>query len=261
MNESLKKVKPDKLRIPAQAYNLFVDAALDFRSRQHDVETPPTGGRRASDTIKIKNNSGIDVGRFQVLGIDGVVFSPQEALQAFQHEIVLSGSVPVTASHAGGRMVICASPIPNGTIGTGWGSGICPVQVSVTEESHHYAEIADSQTAYLASAESGPCLILWKETGTGLKWALIRFGSSGSAAGAIQMFYISSVEESSLTCYEAYYNGTEWAYYLSSSYTVLKYPSFDNMNHYKAEKYIIAIKVGGYWVSAYNQPAAFQEYT
>ncbi len=262
MTDSLKKVKSgDRLQIPAQAYNAFVDAALDFRSRQHNVKTPPAGGWSSSGSVKIKNISGTDVGRFQVLGIDGVVFDPQAALQAFQSETIFTGNIPSLANHSGGRFVICAGPIPNGTIASAWASGICPVQVEITSESHACAEIVEGLVSNLTSVEGGSCQILWKEAGTGLKWALVRFGGSGGSE-SVKMFYITAVGTSSLTCQEAWFDGTSWTYYPDSGHqaSVHKYPNFTNMSSYKVGKYIVAVKIGSYWVSAYNQPVELWEY-
>ncbi|HOQ06090.1 MAG TPA: hypothetical protein PKY88_12855 [Anaerohalosphaeraceae bacterium] len=246
MSQSLKKVKPgDKLQIPAAVYNAFVDAALDFRSRQHNVQTP-TGGWTASEKVKIKNNSGTDAARFQVLGIDGVLFDPQDALQTFQQEVVLLGNTPLLARHAGGRFVICASPIPNGTIGTGWGSGICPVQVNVTDESHGYADVADGQAAYLASAESGPCTILWKESGTGIKWAVVRFGGSGGDKP--ECFLLTDLSQNPMQgTHQVLGEGWLWVDGSYGSVQILCHPA-SQLDNYRLS-YVWAQKVSGIWVA------------
>lgn len=246
MTESLKKVKPgDKLQIPAQTYNLFVDAALDFRGRQHDVAAPP-GGWIASEKVKIKNSSGSDVARFQILGIDGVVFDPQDALQTFQQEVVLSGVAPILGIHAGGRFVICAGPIPNGTIGTAWCSGICPVQINVTNEYHSYADVIHEEVAYLASASIGPCFILWKESGTGTKWAVVRFGGSGGDKP--ECFLLTDLSQNPMQgTHKILGEGWFWVDGTYGSVQILCHPA-SQLDNYRLS-YVWAQKVSGIWVA------------
>ncbi|HUW33271.1 MAG TPA: hypothetical protein VM223_16810, partial [Planctomycetota bacterium] len=47
-----------------------------------------------------------------------------------------------------------------------------------------YAEIADGDAAKLASAASGSAYIIWKETGTGVKWAVVAMHAAASAEAA-----------------------------------------------------------------------------
>jgi hypothetical protein len=64
----LKKVKAgDPLVIPAATFNTFVDAAQDFRNRQHRQERPAQAAGRSGGTIRIKNASGAAPGRFEYL--------------------------------------------------------------------------------------------------------------------------------------------------------------------------------------------------
>ena len=52
-------------------------------------------------------------------------------------------------------------------------SGVIPMQLNVSLEAHKYVTVGASVWAY--SAISGEAEILWKETGTGTKWALVRY--------------------------------------------------------------------------------------
>ena len=61
MVETLRKVKPDDpLAIPAATFNAFVDAAQDYRNRQHRQERPIPPADDGSGTIRVKNASGAD---------------------------------------------------------------------------------------------------------------------------------------------------------------------------------------------------------
>ena len=60
------------------------------------------------------------------------------------------------------------------------------MQIDVTDEDHEYADVATADMAKLASATSGAAHILWKETGTGTKWATVRLGKgAGGTADAV----------------------------------------------------------------------------
>ena len=177
MGDAFRKVRTgEALAIPANAYNAFIDAALDCRQRQ-----TIGGGRqpsyRQASIVLVRNDSEADVGQFGVLGISGVVFDPATALEGFQGRVALTGVTPFAGTHEG-RFVIAAEPIRSGEIGSAYADGVCQVQVNVTDASHDYAEIANGDSAKLSSAASGSTYIIWKEAGIGVKWAVVRFGFS-----------------------------------------------------------------------------------
>ena len=68
MSEPLKKVAAgDLLAIPAETFNTFIDMARDYRSRQVGVAQSPQPSR-SSGIVLVKNASGADRNRFDVLG-------------------------------------------------------------------------------------------------------------------------------------------------------------------------------------------------
>jgi hypothetical protein len=177
MSDPLKKVKPgDPLKIPASTFNTFIDTARDFRARQQATSQQPRPGVKRDAVVYVRNNSGADRGRFDVLGINTPVFTPSDALEAFQGGPALAGVTP-TAAH-GGRFMVMLTPTANGAIGTAMIDGVCAVKVNVTDEAHAFADVADGQAGYLASGSSGSAAILWKESGTGQKWAIVRLGNA-----------------------------------------------------------------------------------
>jgi ribosomal protein L35AE/L33A len=119
---------------------------------------------------------------FAVLGIDSPIFSPSEAPDSFASQVALVGVTPA-AGHVGtGKFCILLEPIAAGAIGQAVVSGVVPAKANVTDESHAFADVADGEADYLASSESGPAAILWKESGTGTKSAIVRLGGSSGAA-------------------------------------------------------------------------------
>lgn len=177
--DPLKKVRPgDPLQVPAAGYNAMVDAARAEKMRRQGIERSARAGFRQTGIVLVKNNSGADRDRFNVLGIDGPIFTPAEGLDSFKNDQAFKGITPATADHLG-NFVILLEPIESGKIGPAVASGVCPVRVNVTDESHGYADVADGQAGYLASGASGAARILCVESGTGEKWAKVRIGAGG----------------------------------------------------------------------------------
>jgi hypothetical protein len=188
MSEPLQKVQSgQRLRIPAAAYNAFVDAARDLRSRQQSRSQGLSVSQpQAAFTVRVKNASGADVARFGVLGIDQPLFSPAANVEEFKNRVVLQCSTPTIASHTG-KFVIAAEPIANDQIGTAFIAGVCAANVEITAETDAYADVKASATE-LKTGSSGIAQILWKESGTGTgKWAIVRFGGSGGGGSGNSM--------------------------------------------------------------------------
>jgi len=164
----------DPLKIPAATFNTFVDSARDYLQRQQGTGGKATQTFRQTGIVLVKNNSGADRGRFAALGIDASVFTPTESIDSFKNTVAVKCVTPA-AGHTG-SFVVLLEPIIDGEIGRAVVSGVTPVKVDVADEAHAYADIAVGQAGYLASGESGSALILWKETGTGQKWALVKIG-------------------------------------------------------------------------------------
>lgn len=181
MGDSLKKVHAgQRLEIPAPAWNAFIDAARANKARDHGLAGPRHAAARAVTILPIKNSSGSDRGRFEVLGIDDLIFDPTANLAEFQNNPAIDGVTPATASHVG-KFVILLEPIPSGRIGRGLLMGVCPVKVNFAAADDDYADVADGEAGYLASGSTGAASILWKESGTGEKWALVSVGAGTGA--------------------------------------------------------------------------------
>jgi hypothetical protein len=207
MSEPLQKVQSgQRLRIPAAAYNAFVDAARDLRSRQQsrsqEIGIPQPD---AAITVRVKNASGGDVPRFGVLGIDQPLFGPSANVEEFKNRVILQCSTPTVANHSG-KFVVAAAPIANGQIGTAFIAGVFVAKLEITDASDTYADVKAS-AAELKSSSGGAAQILWKESGTGTgKWAIIRIGGpSGGGVGdsSVQILHITG-NRTRGECYSAY---------------------------------------------------------
>jgi len=203
VGDPFKKVqRGDRLRIPAETFNTFIDAAKDFRNRtqnvarQRQLELPQTG------IILVKNGTAYDLERFHVLGIDRPIFTPGESLFSFKEQVAVGGTTPTEDDHLG-RFLVLQEPLRAGMIGRACVSGVTPVRLNVLDEEHDWADIEDGETDSLKTDTAGSAFILWKEPPSGgyggsgygygygyygsLRWALVRLGnlSDGDQWGSV----------------------------------------------------------------------------
>ena len=179
MNTGLTHVKAgDRLEIRAPVWNKMLDAARDRQAQQHSTGRTPGPDFRGVP-ILIKNNSGADRSQYEILGVSGVVFAATD--DGFKQRIVLTGVTPATGSHEG-KFAVLAEPIGDGDIGPAIVDGTTICQINITDADHEYADIADGDAAKLVSAKSGPVQIIWIESGTGTKWAVVRIGPKPPAS-------------------------------------------------------------------------------
>lgn len=175
----LRKVKPgDPAVIPAETFNVILDSARDFLERQRSVKARPPSFASDPCIVWVRNDSGEDVGRFGVLGIDAPIFDPTDAdaLPAFHERVLISGVLPAES----GRFVITMEPIADGAWGRAWISGTCLVKV-VADGDTSAADIAAGETGYL-SGGSGAAQVLWRAAGSGEQWAIVRIGGGGGGS-------------------------------------------------------------------------------
>jgi hypothetical protein len=175
----MRKVKSgDPLRIRADDYNAFVDAAEAHKNR---MTAPPSAQqlRESGDTVLVRNDSGQNIIRFGILGIDGPLVEPAANLERFKNRTVLKGVIPITADHSG-KFVITQEPIRPGKIGRALISGVSAVQVLVLDEDaedYQYADVFEPFGEWMIASPTGSASILWRESGLNIRWALVRIGN------------------------------------------------------------------------------------
>jgi hypothetical protein len=172
----LKKVQPgDPLKLGASAYNAFVDAAEDYLRRQRRQAVPSARQQRQNGLCLIRNASTNDYERWDVLAIDGPLYTPTESAASFENDMVLKG-VDIDTPYAG-RFAVLQEPIPADGFGLAAVAGVTVARLTVQDEAHEYADIVDvGGYATFATSPTGSARILWKESGTGYKYALLRLG-------------------------------------------------------------------------------------
>lgn len=142
----------------------------------------PTQPGRESQLVLVKNNSGADVGRFGVLGIDGPIIEPDDNTAEFKQRVALKGVSPDRDVHYG-RFVITQEPIASGAIGRAVIEGVtvCRLRPDGATASQEYVDVGSS-TSYLISGPNGSARVLWSgDPVSGTYWAVIRIGQPGAA--------------------------------------------------------------------------------
>jgi len=213
MADALRKVKSgDPLVIPAATFNTFVDAARNYLQRRQSQGGRATPSARDSGIVLAKNATGYDQDRFDVLGVDSPVITPTDNADEFKNRVTIDGVTPTEASHWG-AFAILLEPVASGEIGRACVSGICPVKVYVTDTTHAFADVSDGQAGYLAGAETGAAQILWRETGTGEVWAIVRLGVPAAPGGTTTFpaKLTASLGGGKYTGREQVYNGTSYS--------------------------------------------------
>jgi hypothetical protein len=143
----LKRVKPgDALSIPADSFNAWTDAAEDFRRRKGGQTTSPVSA--SSDSlITIKNVSGYDCSRFDVLCISSTLYDPATALESYKNTQVYNAVTPVDAS--AGKFCILQEPIGNGSFGKAMIQGVTPCKVNIISTADKFADVDNNSRARL----------------------------------------------------------------------------------------------------------------
>jgi hypothetical protein len=168
----------DRIELHHVSFNAMLDAGRDHLARAGQGAAPPSGFPWGPGLIRVRNTSGANCDRFNILGLSAITISPNENLESFQTTPAIDGVGPNRDSHTG-KFGILLKPLPQNTIGPAIIAGVTVCQVEVVEEIHQFADVGTSSTrTQLTSGWVGAAEILWKEEGTGVKWAIVRIGTT-----------------------------------------------------------------------------------
>jgi len=177
MGDVFRKVRSGSpLRIPAAAYNAFVDAAVDLRRRERNTHAGPALEPAQRGIVLVRNDSDDDIEPYHALAITGVLVQPdnEDQERTFHSRTPLTGEI-ATEESPSLSFVLALQPIKPGDLGRCVLTGVTPARVFITNETDTTCELAPEETV-LASTPMGGIPILWKEEGVGEKWAVIEMG-------------------------------------------------------------------------------------
>lgn len=169
---------------PANTWNALCDNADAARLTRppSPVPLPPS----ASSPRIVNTEAAIDVA-FGILFICEPINKPADRASAPYEGLNLCGEHPTTTLIDGGKSwVILQEPAPANRAVPFVATGESWVQIDVQSEADTTAGPVDGDSEKLKSG-IGEATIVWKEPGTGTKWAIVRLGGGGGgqARGAV----------------------------------------------------------------------------
>jgi len=174
--DPFKKVLPgQKLQIPAEAFNGFIDAAAYVRARQHNAETDAADSIRQTSIVRVRNTTDEPVPRFGVLTLGDSIIQPEDNESEFKNTVAFDGSKPEDPVEPG-KYAIVLEPLDKDTIGRGIVAGVTPVKLKVNpEQLYDFAEVEKDTTARLINVPHGSARVLWVEDNEDEeRWAVVR---------------------------------------------------------------------------------------
>lgn len=182
MSDPLRKVTSGQdLRIPAQAYNAFIDAALATRTAA-TASASPAFARVHPGAVRVLNTTDATLPRGAAVELGTIAVDPGDSSVA---EALLQGVVleALTPALGYGPLAIVSDPIPEGGVGMAVLEGLVAARLTIAHDGHRFADVVPGSTT-LTTRGIGRVEILWKEDtegagGTG-KWAYVRRVADGS---------------------------------------------------------------------------------
>jgi hypothetical protein len=166
---ALRKLNPGETLpvLPRDTFNTIIDSRDVIGRHKNNLKAKvPSLQNTGGIVVWVKNDSGTDVDRFGVLGIDEPIILPDENENEFAMRVALKCVTPSAGGSSEddnrGRFVICAEPIANGKIGRAFIAGVCACKLQ---------------------DNSGSAVVLWKDESSGGEWAIIRLGGGGGGIG------------------------------------------------------------------------------
>lgn len=162
--------------IPREAafYSACGEAAKAHQARQGRMSGGPHNEVLPLDVLVVKNNTGGNLGRGAIMGIGEPIITPTQSIEAFKSRPVFYAETPAVPDHCE-KWCVLAEPLRENGVGWAYAYGQHAVQVDFAYDDQPYATIEDGTTANLVGDEGG-ARVLWKESGTGVKWALVQLG-------------------------------------------------------------------------------------
>ncbi len=195
MPPMVKVTSGSALSLRSDSFNTLADVVNAYKRGGRGSRRTSLRELRQTGIVLVRNDSGSDRDRFDVLGVDGPLIEPVDNALEFQgHVVALKGVVP-SATHVG-RFVVLLEPLLNGVIGRGFIDGVSPARVEMVDETHAYADVKPGDPTLLQSASTGLARLLWIEpegdrVDPDIAWTIVRMGGSG--AGAARFAIITSV--------------------------------------------------------------------
>jgi hypothetical protein len=175
----------EPLKIRASEWNLIAEAVADYLRKKagNTGATGPASSKYGQPVeIQIRNDTGSDLSIHSILKVGSPLVSAIDYPFEFLEPPVFGGSTPAATTDL---VAVTQDPIPDGELGRAILLGVAICTVDVVDSGHGYAEPTASSAAKLTSATTGPIRIIWKDSGTGDKTAVVLLQSVGSSGDSL----------------------------------------------------------------------------
>lgn len=167
----------DPLDIPAKMQRRWQAAATWVENQKGFKQGHGNSAVGSGGLVLIKNTSGTDRDRFDILGIDTIIIQPTDNLAEFQNNFALSCKTPALKHF--GKFVVCNEPIPNGAMGMASIYGLCVVRADGIIDPGDRLDVLDGDGTKLSRVFGGSLQALYGQDVAGVHWALCRFVGAG----------------------------------------------------------------------------------
>lgn len=177
-NAFKKVVVGEALQIPAETYNAFIDAALAERARRGLSSATGDGALLTPAHARVSNDTGTDVPPFGCLILGDAGIDPtldDSAPTEFERQMLFEGEEPDVGT-LDDPFAVFPGGVRDGYTERGQVTGVAAVQLTVLNAGHEWAGPSSSSLLLETKADDSTARgakILWKEAGTGLRWAYV----------------------------------------------------------------------------------------
>ncbi len=182
----------ERLRVRAGDWNSLANAA-----KRVEAMAIPLGGQSpallvTTPTVALAmNTTATAIDRHAVAVVSAPVILPSDNEAEWAMRLAVSCS-PATTANASSWLGIACEPVRASGFGKLVVAGVVQAKVNVLDVGHKRATAKDGDT-YLRSAKAGQATILWKESGTGVKRAIVWLGPPTPPASGVFAATITAV--------------------------------------------------------------------
>ena len=164
----------DRLNIPAEIYRRLLDTIRYVENLRASPSNDMVRFNSSPGIVQVRNDSGRDLKRGEVLGISDAWPDPYDNLQAYKNRAILHGDTP-DPGHVG-KFVILTAPLADGKVGPAVIDGLVYAKVDITDVAHKFADTSDGVYESLTSGPAGGAQIIDAPGGLGVVDCLVRLG-------------------------------------------------------------------------------------